>query len=216
MKLIIGNKNYSSWSLRAWLAARATGQLFEEIRIPLFIPGSRERILAHSPSGKVPCLIDHGLAVWDTLAICEYLAEKSPSLWPADPAARAVARAVSAEMHSGFGALREHMSMNIRKDYAGHGHSPAVDADIGRIAAIWNDCRTRFGAMDGGPFLFGAFSAADAMYAPVCFRFKTYGVKPGGAAGEYLATMLAQPLMLEWEAAARDESESIATEDLYG
>jgi len=216
MKLIIGNKNYSSWSLRAWLAARATGQLFEEIRIPLFIPGSRERILAHSPSGKVPCLIDHGLAVWDTLAICEYLAEKSPSLWPADPAARAVARAVSAEMHSGFGALREHMSMNVRKDYAGHGHNAAVDADIARITAIWNDCRTRFGAMDGGPFLFGAFSAADAMYAPVCFRFKTYGVKPGGAAGEYLATMVAHPLMLEWEAAARNESEAIVAEDLYG
>ena len=216
MKLIIGNKNYSSWSLRAWLAARATGQLFEEIRIPLFIPGSRERILAHSPSGKVPCLIDHGLAVWDTLAICEYLAEKSPSLWPADPAARAVARAVSAEMHSGFGALREQMSMNIRKDYAGHGHNAEVDADIARITAIWNDCRTRFGARDGGPFLFGAFSAADAMYAPVCFRFKIYAVKPGGAAGEYLAAMLAHPLMLEWEAAARDESESIATEDLYG
>jgi glutathione S-transferase len=218
MKLIIGNKNYSSWSLRAWLAARASGHTFEEIRIPLFLQGSRERILQHSPSGKVPCLIDHGLAVWDSLAICEYLAEKSPGLWPTDPAARAVARSVSAEMHSGFTDLREHMSMNIRKDYTGKGRSPAVDANIARIEAIWNDCRERFGARatPDGPYLFGAFSAADAMYAPVCFRFKTYGIQPAGAAGAYLATMLAHPLMREWETAAHAESESIAAEDLYG
>lgn len=218
MKLIIGNKNYSSWSLRAWLAARASGQPFEEIRIPLFLQGSRERILQHSPSGKVPCLIDHGLAVWDSLAICEYLAEKSPGLWPTDAAARAVARSVSAEMHSGFTDLREHMSMNIRKDYTGKGRNPAVDANIARIEAIWNDCRERFGARatPGGPYLFGAFSAADAMYAPVCFRFKTYGIQPAGTAGAYLATMLAHPLMREWETAAHAESESIAAEDLYG
>jgi len=217
LKLIIGNKNYSSWSLRAWLAARASGLVFEEIRIPLFIPGSRERILSHSPSGKVPCLIDHGLPVWDSLAICEYLAEKAP-LWPTDPAARAIARSVSAEMHSGFMELRRQMTMNIRKDYAGHGRTPAVDADIVRIEAIWNDCRTRFGAKatTPGPFLFGAFSAADAMYAPICFRFRTYGVKPAGAAGEYLATMLAHPWMLEWDAAAHAETESIPAEDLYG
>jgi glutathione S-transferase len=218
MKLIIGNKNYSSWSLRGWLAARASGQLFEEIRIPLFIPGSRERILAHSPSGKVPCLIDHGLAVWDSLAICEYLAEKTPALWPADPAARSIARAVSAEMHSGFPELRQHMSMNIRKDYAGHGHTPKVDAEIARIEALWNDCRARFGARatPSGPYLFGTFGAADAMYAPVGFRFRTYGVRPAGAAGEYLAAMLEHPLMKEWEASARAETESIASEDLYG
>ncbi|NMF98352.1 glutathione S-transferase family protein [Aromatoleum toluolicum] len=218
MKLIIGNKNYSSWSLRAWLAARAAGQLFEEIRIPLFIEGSRERILQHSPSGKVPCLIDHGLTVWDSLAICEYLAEKSPGLWPADPAARAFARAISAEMHSGFPDLRQNMTMSIRKDYAGKGHTPAVDANIARIEAIWNDCRARFGAManPAGPYLFGAFTIADAMYAPVCFRFKTYDVKPAGAAGEYLATMLAHPAMKEWEAAALVETESIPCEDLYG
>ncbi len=214
MKLIIGNKNYSSWSLRAWLAARASGVAFEEIRIPLFIPGSRERILAHSPSGKVPCLNDHGLAVWDSLAICEYLAERTPALWPADRAARAVARSVSAEMHSGFVALRQHMSMNIRKDYAGKGRTPEVEADIARITAIWNDCRARFGA--GGAYLFGAFTAADAMYAPVCFRFKTYGVKPEGAAGAYLAAMLEHPWMREWEAAALAETESIPAEDLYG
>lgn len=213
MKLIIGNKNYSSWSLRAWMSARAGGFTFEEIRIPLFIPGSREHILSHSPSGKVPCLIDHGLVVWDSLAIGEYLAEKAPQLLPADVAARAVARAVTAEMHSGFANLRQHMSMNIRKDYSGHGHTPEVDAEITRIVAIWNDCRARFG--DGGPYLFGTFTTADAAFAPVCFRFRTYGVKPDGAAGEYLAAMLANPHMREWEAAARLETESIKSEDLY-
>src|SRR5690606_29423751 len=132
MKLIIGNKNYSSWSLRAWLAAREGGFTFEEIRIPLFIPGSRERILSHSPSGKVPCLIDHGFTVWDSLAIGEYLAEKQPALLPPDPGARAIARAVTAEMHSGFQNLRSRMPMNIRKDYTGFGHSAEVDADITR------------------------------------------------------------------------------------
>lgn len=218
MKLIIGNKNYSSWSLRAWLAARASGVTFEEIRVPLFTPDSRERILSHSPSGKVPCLIDHGLPVWDSLAICEYLAELAPGLWPADRAARAVARAVSAEMHSGFLALRQHMTMNIRKDYAGHGRTPEVDTDIRRIEAIWNDCRTRFGAkaQPDGPFLFGAFTAADAMYAPICFRFRTYRVEPAGVAGQYLGAMLDHPWMKEWDAAARAETESIPSEDLYG
>lgn len=213
MKLIIGNKNYSSWSLRAWLAARAAGVTFGEIDIPLFTPGSRERILSHSPSGKVPCLIDHGLAVWDSLAIGEYLAEKAPQLLPQDPAARAVARAVTAEMHAGFQQLRAHMPMNIRKDYRGHGHTPEVDAEVARIVAIWNDCRKRFGA--SGPYLFGQFSLADAAFAPVCFRFQTYGVQPAGAAGEYLATMLAHPFMQEWERAARAETESITAGDLY-
>lgn len=214
MKLIIGNKNYSSWSLRAWLAARAGGFTFEEIRIPLFIPGSREHILSHSPSGKVPCLIDHGFVVWDSLAIGEYLAEKNPQLWPADASARAVARAVSAEMHSGFSQLRQNMPMNIRKDYTGHGHSPEVDADIARIAAIWADCRKRFGS--AGPYLFGEFSVADAAFAPVCFRFKTYGVTLDGAAAGYLETMLSNPDMREWETAALAETEAIAGEDLYG
>ena len=190
MKLIIGNKNYSSWSLRAWLAAREGGFTFEEIRISLFIPGSRERILSHSPAGKVPCLNDHGVVVW------------------------AVARAVTAEMHSGFQNLRSRMPMNVRKDYTGFGHSPEVDADIARIVAIWNDCRARFGAE--GPYLFGRFSLADAAFAPVAFRFQTYAVKPEGAAGDYLATLLANPHMQEWAAAARAESESIPEEDLYG
>ncbi|GAB1423947.1 glutathione S-transferase family protein [Paracoccus sp. (in: a-proteobacteria)] len=214
MKIIIGNKNYSSWSLRAWLAAREGGFNFGEIDIPLFRPDSRERILSHSPSGKVPCLNDNGVLVWDSLAIGEYLAEKQPALLPADPVARATARAVSAEMHAGFRDLRTHMPMNIRKDYRGFGRSPDVDEDIARIIAIWNDCRARFGA--GGPYLFGHFTLADAAFAPVCFRCKTYGLEMNGAAGDYLATMLANKHMQEWEAAARAETESIAEEDLYG
>ena len=214
MKIIIGNKNYSSWSLRAWLAAREGGFNFGEIDIPLFRPDSRARILSHSPSGKVPCLNDNGVLVWDSLAIGEYLAEKQPALLPADPVARATARAVSAEMHAGFRDLRTHMPMNIRKDYRGFGRSPDVDEDIARIIAIWNDCRARFGA--GGPYLFGHFTLADAAFAPVCFRCKTYGLEVNGAAGDYLATMLANKHMQEWEAAARAETESIAEEDLYG
>ena len=214
MKIIIGNKNYSSWSLRAWLAAREGGFNFGEIDIPLFRPDSRDRILSHSPSGKVPCLNDNGVLVWDSLAIGEYLAEKQPALLPADPVARATARAVSAEMHAGFRDLRTHMPMNIRKDYRGFGRSPDVDEDIARIIAIWNDCRARFGA--GGPYLFGHFTLADAAFAPVCFRCKTYGLEVNGAAGDYLATMLANKHMQEWEAAARAETESIAEEDLYG
>ena len=214
MKIIIGNKNYSSWSLRAWLAAREGGFNFGEIDIPLFRPDSRERILSHSPSGKVPCLNDNGVLVWDSLAIGEYLAEKQPALLPADPVARATARAVSAEMHAGFRDLRTHMPMNIRKDYRGFGRSPDVDEDIARIIAIWNDCRARFGA--GGPYLFGHFTLADAAFAPVCFRCKTYGLEVNGAAGDYLATMLANKHMQDWAAAARAETESIPAEDLYG
>ena len=156
----------------------------------------------------------NGVLVWDSLAIGEYLAEKQPALLPADPVARATARAVSAEMHAGFRDLRTHMPMNIRKDYRGFGRSPDVDEDIARIIAIWNDCRTRFG--EGGPYLFGHFTLADAAFAPVCFRCKTYGLEVNGAAGDYLATMLANEHMQEWEAAARAETESIDSEDLYG
>jgi len=162
----------------------------------------------------VPCLNDHGFAVWDSLAIGEYLAEKQPALLPTDPTARAIARAVTAEMHAGFQNLRSRMPMNVRKDYTGFGHSPEVDADIARIVAIWTDCRSRFG--HDGPYLFGRFSLADAAYAPVAFRFQTYGVKPEGDAGDYLATLLANPHMQDWAAAARAETESIPEEDLYG
>ena len=187
MKLIVGNKNYSSWSLRPWLAMKVAGIAFTEQRIPLYLPGSKGEILAFSPAGKVPCLIDETpagrLAVWDSLSICEYLAEKTPSLWPADPAARALARSISAEMHSGFPNLRTHMSMNIRKRYPDKGRTPEVLAEIARIVAMWSDCRARFGK--GGAFLFGPFCNADAMYAPVVMRFRTYEVELPAACRAY-------------------------------
>ncbi|HEX5126522.1 MAG TPA: glutathione S-transferase family protein [Rhodocyclaceae bacterium] len=213
MQLIIGNKNYSSWSLRGWLAAKASGLPFEETHILLGQPDTRQQILAFSPSGKVPCLIDHGLTVWDSLAIAEYLAERAPGMWPRDAAMCAVARSVSAEMHSGFAALRSQMPMNIRKNYAGHGRTPEVMADIERIVSLWNDCRARYGK--GGPYLFGGYSIADIMFAPVCFRFATYGVAPGGKAQDYLATMLAHPHMKAWQQAALCETAVIPHEDLY-
>lgn len=214
MKLVIGNKNYSSWSLRAWLAARAAKMDFEEIRIGLDSADTRTRILAYSPTGKVPCLIDGELTVWDSLAIGEYLAELEPALLPAARNTRAVARAVVAEMHSGFVNLRTHMPMNIRKDYRGHGRTAEVEADIARIAALWTECRERYGS--SGPYLFGEFSLADVAFAPVCFRFQTFGVTPDGSAGTYLATMLAHPDMQEWAQAARAETEICASGDLYG
>ncbi len=209
LTLVIGNKNYSSWSLRPWLLLKQAGIPFTEIRIPLYVGDWRERVLKHSPSGKVPVL-EHGpVKVWDSLAICEYLAEQFPEkqLWPADAAARAEARSVSAEMHSGFQALRQNMFMNIRRRLPARGRTPEVAADIGRITAMWNGCRRRYAA--GGPFLFGRFSIADAMYAPVALRFQTYEVPVDGAAGEYLRTLLALPALQEWIAAAHAEKESI-------
>ncbi len=212
MKLVIGNKNYSSWSLRAWLALRAVNQPFEEERILLDRADTRERILKVSPAGHVPCLIDGQLTIWDSLAIIEYLAEHFPQLWPTSPSERAVARAISAEMHSGFQALRSQMPMNIRRSLPSRGHSPESESDIARIVQIWTECRQRYGI--GGPYLFGAFSAADAMFAPICFRFQTYGVEPQGQAGAWLASMLSHPAMKEWEAAARAETEIVPTDEL--
>ncbi len=190
--LIIGNKNYSSWSMRPWLVLRHFGIAFSEQLIPLFEPGYDAAIRAVSPSGKVPLLVDGDLHVWDSLAICEYLAERHSGLWPQDPAARAIARSVSAEMHSGFLALRTNFQCNIRRRTP-RAPTPEVQADINRIVALWTDCRARFG--QDGPYLFGAFSIADAMYAPVCFRFQTWGVQLSGAAGVYMATMLATPAL---------------------
>jgi glutathione S-transferase len=210
LTLIIGNKNYSSWSLRPWLVLKQAGIPFTETCIPLYVGDWRERVLKHSPSGRVPVL-EHGtIKVWDSLAICEYLAERFPEkqLWPADVAARAEARSVSAEMHSGFLALRQNMFMNIRRRMPARGRTPEVAADIERITAMWNDCRRRYAAA-GGPFLFGCFSVADAMYAPVVLRFVTYEVPVDGAAGGYLRTLLALPALQEWIAAARAEKESI-------
>jgi glutathione S-transferase len=206
MLLVIGNKNYSSWSLRPWLAMKVLGLAFDEVRIPLYRPGSKEQILRHSPAGRVPILRDGDTVVWDSLAILEYLAEKYPKLWPSDPAQRARARAVSAEMHSGFAKLREHMSMNTRKHYPGKGRTPEVLADIERINAIWSEAK--------GPFLFGQFTAADAMYAPVVLRFRTYEVQVQKT--NYMDAMLALPAMREWIEAAEREPETIPGQDLYG
>ena len=207
LTLIIGNKNYSSWSMRPWLLMRQAGIPFDEVRIPLRMPESAAALAKWSPSGKVPALHDGDIVVWDSLAICEHLAERFPGkdLWPDDAAARAVARSMSAEMHSGFAALREHMSMNIRARWPGRGRSAESLADVARIVAIWTDCRTRFG--QGGDFLLGRFSIADAMYAPVVLRFQTYGVALDGAAKDYAEAILALPALEDWVADAMAETE---------
>ena len=209
LTLVIGNKNYSSWSMRPWLVLRQAGIPFEAVRIPLYVPGSEIELAKWSPSGKVPALHDGDIRVWDSLAISEHLAERFPehALWPADAAARAVARSVSAEMHSGFTGLRENMVMNIRGRYPGKGRAPECLADIGRILAIWTDCRTRHG--HGGDFLFGRFGIADAMFAPVVLRFQTYGVALEGAARAYAEAILALPALREWVADAVAETERI-------
>jgi glutathione S-transferase len=206
MILVIGNKNYSSWSMRPWIAMKVLGIQFQEKYIPLYGPGAKEQILLESPAGKVPILIDGGVRVWDSLAILEYLAEKHRELWPPDRVARAQARAVSAEMHSGFPNLRNHMSMNVRKRYPGKGRTPEVLGEVARINSIWSQAK--------GPFLFGAFSAADAMYAPVVLRFRTYEVAVDNR--PYYDAMLALPAMKEWIAAAEREKESIPAFEQYG
>jgi glutathione S-transferase len=207
MRLLIGNKNYSSWSLRPWLALTEFAIPFEEERIPLFVPGYKERILAASPAGKVPVLIDGEVVVWDSLAIGEYLAEKHRQLdvWPRDPAARALARCVSAEMHAGFQSLRAGMPMNIRRNVGPSARTPELETDIARVLALWGDCLRR----SGGPFLFGAFSYADAMYAPIVTRFTTYGVALDGAAADYAQRIWSLRGMQAWKAAAIAEAEVI-------
>lgn len=208
--LVIGNKAYSSWSLRPWVLMRHTGLEFEEVRLPLYTERWNADIARYSPSGKVPALVDGDVHIWDSLAICEYLAERHPEkqLWPGDTAARALARAVSAEMHSGFAELRNQLPMNVRRRLPGRNRSPGALKDIERIQQLWNDCRARFGA--SGPFLFGRFSVADAMYAPVASRFQTYEVALDPVSGDYAQTLLALPAMRRWIAEAEAESETIA------
>src|SRR5438552_11418510 len=194
LTIYLGNKNYSSWSLRPWLVLKRTTVAFDEVVIPLYQPGSRETVLKYSPSGRVPALRHGDLTVWESLAICEYLAETFPNfaLWPGDQGARARARAVSAEMQSSFRALREHMPMNVRSTFPGRGVTPEVQADINQIMAIWRDCRTRFG--DGkGDFLFGNFTIADAMFAPVVSRFRTYKIEPERDVEAYRYPITASP-----------------------
>jgi len=205
LKLLIGNKNYSSWSLRAWLALKQTGAPFEEVLIPLDQPTTAQELGRRSPSGRVPCLVDGPLAIWDSLAICEHLAERFPhaGLWPVDPAARAIARSVSAEMHSGFPTVRAQMSMDLRATRPTPPSSAALAQELTRIQALWADCLQRFG--QGGPFLFGDACVADAMFAPVVSRFRTYGVPLEGRLSTYADAVWALPAMQEWAAAARAE-----------
>jgi glutathione S-transferase len=207
--LVIGNRNYSSWSMRPWLFMKQHGIAFEEVYIPLYQANSKERLLRHSPSGKVPVLIEGETRVWDSLAILEHLAEAHPRTraWPADPVARAAARSVCAEMHSGFPALRGRLSMNVRTVFAPRTWPAEVDEEIERIQSLWQSCRQRHGAE--GPFLFGRFSAADAMYAPVVWRFTGYSVPLAPAARDYCDAMLSLPPMQEWQAAARAEAETL-------
>ena len=205
--LVIGNKAYSSWSLRPWLLMKQVGIAFDEIRLSLYADGAKQKILHYSAAGKVPVLKEGALTIWDSLSICEYLAETFPDkrLWPSETAARACARSISAEMHSGFANLRTQMPMNVRREITGGARSAEVRAEIARIETIWNDCRSHYGAH--GPFLFGAFSIADAMYAPVVSRLRTYGVALTGPAAHYAAAMHALPAMQEWIADARAETE---------
>ena len=200
--LYIANKNYSSWSLRPWVLMKALGIAFEE-RMRPFAYGPDAPPRDFSPSGKVPCLDDGGLLVWDSLAICEYLAEEHAGVWPAEKAARAFARCAAAEMHSGFQALRNECPMSVGLTVALPAPSDAVKADLARLSALWNEGLTRF----GGPFLAGdSFTAADAFFAPVAFRIQTYGLKIDGAAAGYAPGLLALPAMQEWTAAAEAET----------
>ena len=208
--LFIGNKNYSSWSLRGWLATRLSGAPFREVKIQhtgVYNADNR----AFSPTALVPALHDGDVQVWDSLAIGEYLAERHPAMWPDNRAARAWARSIACEMHSGFFALRNEMTMCIRERVDVRPWSEGLAANIARVNEIWNDTRRRFGR--AGPYLMGEFSLADVFYAPVAFRFQTYDVHPAGAAGEYLQSLLAHPFVREWEEDALAEKEVIEADE---
>jgi glutathione S-transferase len=211
--LVIGNKNYSSWSLRPWLLLRHHGVDFEEVRLPLDTPQFAREIGAWSPARTVPAMRHGDLAIWDSLAICEYVNEAflDGAGWPREPDARAMARTASAEMHAGFAALRTRMPMNCRRRVQGLSLSVQVRHDIERVLAIWRDCRDRFGA--AGPFLFGAFSIADAMFAPVALRFRSYGIEVDETARAWTAALLGLPAMQEWLQAAQAEPETLAATD---
>lgn len=215
LTLVIGNKNYSSWSMRPWVAAVAFGIPFNEVRILLDQPETAAIIAQFSHAGRVPVLVAGDISVWDSLAICEYLAEQFPDLhmWPQDVAARALARSITSEMHSGFSGLRTAMAMNIRASLPGRGRTNEAQGDIGRISEIWEDCLSRFGHHN---FLFGDFSIADAFFAPVVMRFKTYGVTLAPALQAYCDRMQAHPAVARWvrEAMAETEKATFHEDDL--
>ena len=207
LKLVIGNKNYSSWSMRPWLALRANNIAFEEIFIPLYTgEADKQRILDFTHSGKVPALIDGDVTIWDSLSIIEYVAERFPEarLWPEDRARRAHARSISAEMHSGFMALRNECGMNLHRPVRAIALSADARANIARIQQIWIECRERYGKL--GPFLFGDFGAADAMFAPVVHRFRTYAIAVAAEVQAYMETMMALPAFQEWTRAGLAET----------
>jgi glutathione S-transferase len=214
MKLVIGNKNYSSWSLRPWLLLKQAELEFEEIRIPLYQPQTRHQLSQYSPSGKVPVLIHDQLVIWESIAICEYVVELAPDrhLLPADSAARAIVRAVSAEMHAGFPALRTHLPMDCRARRQIN-LLPEVQQNIDRVTSLWRDCRQRFGS--NGDFLFGQFSFADAMFAPVVSRFVTYGVSLDPVSQAYVDALWQLPAMQSWLADAKLEAETIPDQILF-
>jgi glutathione S-transferase len=205
LKIVLGNKKYSSWSLRPWLALRLTGAPFEEVVVALDMPDTAKNIRKYSPSGRVPALIDGPLTVWESLAICEYLAEKFPKadLWPKDPAARALARSISSEMHAGFSNLRNDCSVKFLEQYPPKPLRPETQADVDRIVALWSECLQK----SGGPYLFGSRPGiADAMYAPVVSRLRTYSIPVSGAAKAYCDAIWALPALQDWVAAARAET----------
>jgi glutathione S-transferase len=214
LKLIIGNKNYSSWSFRPWIAMKVAGIPFEEEVISLDAADFKSRVSPHSGTGKVPVLIDGDVKIWESLAILEYLAERYPNagLWPADPAARAHARAVASEMHAGFLPLRRHCPMNLWRPVRKRELTPEVAENVARLEQMWTDCRSRFGA--GGPFLFGAFSTSDAMYAPMVSRLETYAVEVGAPVRAYMTAMTSLPAWQEWKAAALEEPWVLAKEEV--
>jgi glutathione S-transferase len=212
LTLVVGNKNISSWSMRPWVAAKAFGIPFTEVRVLLDQPDTATNIARYSHAGRVPVLLAGEITVWDSLAICEYLAEQFPDkhMWPQDVAARAQARSVVAEMHSGFAGLRSAMSMNIRARLPGRGRTADAQADIGRICEIWEDCLARFGHHR---FLFGEFSIADAFFAPVVTRFQTYGVALAPALQAYCERVLGHPAVAAWVEGALAETESTPLHD---
>ena len=213
LKLAIANRNYSSWSLRAWLVLERTQAPFDVLVIPLRQPDTDAEIRKRSPSGRLPALLDGPLVVWDSLAIAEYVAERFPSahLWPADAGARATARSVCAEMHGGFTALRQALPMNIRRRRPGGFDAPSVQQDIARMTKVWSDLRHAFGA--GGPFLFGEYGIADAFFTPVAARFRTYAVPLPPDAAAYRDALLSWPAFRRWEAEAEREPWTIPEYD---
>ena len=206
LTLVIGNKSYSSWSMRPWMLLEGFGIPFAEVVIPLYVDGSKEQILRYTPSGKVPVLIDGDTHVWDSLSICEYVAEKFPdrAIWPKDGKARALARSMSAEMHSSFQALRQQCGMVVHRKKGPVDFTPDTLGDIARIERMWADAREKYG--QGGPFLFGAFSAVDAMFAPVVVRFDVYQSKLGAGTLAYMQAMQATHAWQKWMAGAAAET----------